>query len=60
MSLLSNKDRKLALEALEYYSGHLNTLSQDYPFIKDKIGEVRTLINWIKLEEFKNKAENEN
>jgi hypothetical protein len=59
MSLLSNKDRKLAIEALEHYNGHLATLSYDYPFVKEKIGQVTTLINWIKLEEFKNKSEDE-
>jgi hypothetical protein len=54
MSLLSNQDRKLTLEALEHYYGHLMQLSLDYPFQESKISELKTLINWIKLEKYKN------
>jgi len=45
MSLLSKRDRELTIRALEYYNS----------FVKndgDKT-EINTLINWIKLEQYK-------
>jgi hypothetical protein len=47
MSLISQKDRKLAIEALESYAYKFD-LSQE------KRMELNALINWIKLEIYKN------
>lgn len=46
MSLLSQKDRKLSIKALEHYSSFVEKE-------EDKM-ELNALINWIKLEHFKN------
>lgn len=46
MSLISQKDRKLAIEALESYK------NSDLP--QEKRMELNALINWIKLEVYKN------
>jgi lipase chaperone LimK len=67
MSLLSQKDRKLVIEALEYYRDdtlrkeeafkELKEVYQDLPEVKVNnsfIMELNALINWIKLEHFKN------
>ena len=47
MSLISQRDRELAIRALEYY----NSFVTDQ---KDK-SELYALINWLKLEYEKNK-----
>jgi hypothetical protein len=47
MSLLSQRDREIAISALEEY---LKTNQTEYPQ-----KEINTLINWIKLEYSKNK-----
>jgi hypothetical protein len=47
MSLISQKDRKLAIQALESYAYKL-----DLP--QEKRMELNALINWIKLEVYKN------
>jgi hypothetical protein len=47
MSLLSQRDREIAISALEQ---NLKTDQTEYPQ-----KEVNTLINWIKLEYYKNK-----
>jgi hypothetical protein len=46
MSLISQRDREVAVKALEYYSS----------FVKDETDkmELNALINWIKLEITKN------
>ncbi len=46
MSLVSQKDRKLAIEALEFYE------NSDLP--QEKRMELNALINWLKLELYKN------
>jgi hypothetical protein len=50
MSLISQTDRQMAIEALEFYIMHLK---------KDNCTEAsitafQTLLNWIELEHFKN------
>ena len=45
MSLLSKRDRELTVRALEYYNSFVKNDS-------DK-AEINTLINWIKLEQYK-------
>lgn len=62
MSLISQKDRKLAIEALEYYRD--DTLRRDQAFKDLGVSDVQlndafmmqlnSLINWIKLEYQKN------
>jgi hypothetical protein len=49
MSLISQKDRDLAIEALDFY---LFNKSSD--FSEEKRMEVNALINWIRLEYQKN------
>ena len=46
MSLISQRDREVAIKALEHYSSS----------IQDEIDkmELNALINWVKLEHFKN------
>jgi len=45
MSLLSQKDRQLALKALEYYGSFIKNPDDKF--------ELDALTNWIKLEIFK-------
>jgi hypothetical protein len=62
MSLISQRDRQLAIEALEYYRD--DTLRRDQAFkdlgvsdvqLNDTfIMELNALINWVKLEYSKN------
>ncbi len=62
MSLISQKDRKLAIEALEYYRD--DTLRRDQAYRDLGVSDVQlndafmmqlnSLINWIKLEYQKN------
>jgi hypothetical protein len=62
MSLISQRDRQLAIEALEHYKTQipltisLGELPSDTIIKQDeqKIMEVNALINWIKLEYNKN------
>jgi hypothetical protein len=61
MSLISQRDRKLAIEALEYYKTAIPLiinfeLPSDIVIKQDeqKMMEVNALINWIKLEHYKN------
>lgn len=50
MSLLSQQDRKMVQEALEYYVLSLKT----YPkHDENKLAQFSTLLNWIKLEHYK-------
>ena len=67
MSLISQRDRQLAIEALEYYRNdtlmkeqafkELKEVHQDLPDVEVNdafMMELNALINWIKLEYFKN------
>ena len=62
MSLISQRDRKLAIEALEHYKTtitliiNFGELPSDIAIKQDeqKMMEVNALINWIKLEHYKN------
>jgi hypothetical protein len=49
MSLISQKDRDLAVEALDFYF-----FNKQFDFTEEKRMEVNALINWIKLEYQKN------
>jgi len=49
MSLISQKDRKVAVEALDFYLFNKGT-----DFSQEKRMEVNALLNWIKLEIAKN------
>jgi hypothetical protein len=48
MSLISQMDRDLAIEALDFY-----LFSKGNDFTEAKRAEVNALLNWIKLEYFK-------
>ena len=62
MSLISQRDRQIAIEALEYYRD--DTLRKEEAFKELGVTDVQlndafmmelnALINWIKLEYFKN------
>jgi hypothetical protein len=49
MSLISQKDRQLAIEALECYRKVKNALNDE----QQSVMELNALINWIKLEYYK-------
>jgi len=48
MSLISQQDRTLAIEALDFY-----LFSKGTDFTEAKRAEVNALLNWIKLEKTK-------
>jgi hypothetical protein len=50
MSLLSQKDREMAIEALEFYVAHLKEI-QSTPAA---ISSFSSLLAWVELEHFKN------
>jgi hypothetical protein len=50
MSLLSQMDREMVIEALEYYVQRL----KDANCTQASINAFTTLLNWIELEHFKN------
>jgi hypothetical protein len=62
MSLISQRDREVAIEALEHYKTtipltiSIGELPSDTIIKQDeqKMMEVNALLNWIKLEYFKN------
>ena len=66
MSLISQRDRQLAIEALEYYREDTLMKEQAFKDLKEPFDlpdvkvndafmmELNALINWIKLEYFKN------
>jgi hypothetical protein len=49
MSLISQKDRKLAIEALDFY-----LFNKKFDFAEEKRMELNALLNWIKIEYNKN------
>ncbi len=49
MSLISQRDRQVAIEALDYY-----IFNKGNDFSEEKRMEVNALLNWIKLEQSKN------
>jgi hypothetical protein len=49
MSLISQQDRELAIEALDFY-----LFNKGNYFTETKRAEVNALLNWIKLEKTKN------
>ena len=62
MSLISQRDRKLAVEALEYYRDDALRKEEafkelgvtDVQLNNSFMMELNALINWIKLEHYKN------
>ena len=51
MSLISPKDRAMVIEALEYYVLSLKTYHTPN---QEKIFQFNALLNWIRLEDYKN------
>jgi hypothetical protein len=49
MSLISQRDRELAIEALDFY-----LFNKGNDFTEEKIAETNALLNWIKLQYNKN------
>ena len=65
MSLISQRDREVALTAINHYVDYLTSEIEfyereemlddtDYQDHKSELPEVYALLNWIKLEYFKN------
>ncbi len=54
MSLLSQTDRQMVIEALEYYVHHL----KEDNCTQASINAYQTLLNWIELEYFKHEDDN--
>jgi hypothetical protein len=50
MSLISQQDREMVVEALEYYVLSLKTYHTPN---EEKIFQYNALLNWIRLERFK-------
>ena len=50
MSLLSQQDRQMVIESLEYYLYHL----KEDNCTQASINAFQTLLNWIELEHYKN------
>ena len=48
MSLISQKDRDLTIESIEFY-----LFSKGQDMTESKRGELNALLNWIKLENYK-------
>lgn len=53
MSLISQKDRKNAIQAIDFY-----LFSKGIDFSEEKRSEFNALLNWIKLEYAKNENNN--
>jgi hypothetical protein len=49
MSLISQQDRKTAIEALDFY-----LFNKGLDMSEEKKMELNALLNWIKLEHYKN------
>lgn len=49
MSLISQRDREVAIEALDFY-----IFNKGNDFTEEKRMEVNALLNWVKLEYTKN------
>lgn len=49
MSLISQKDRDLTIEAIDFY-----LFSKGIDMTEQKRAELNALLNWIKLENYKN------
>jgi len=54
MSLISQRDREVVIESLDFY-----LFSKGVDFSEEKRMEINALLNWIKLEYFKNETESE-
>ena len=65
MSLISQRDREVAMTAINHYVDYLTSEIEfyereemlddtDYQDHKSELSEVYALLNWIKLEYFKN------
>ena len=52
MSLISQQDREMVIEALEYYVQKL----KDDNCALDSVTSFQTLLNWIQLEHFKHET----
>ena len=54
MSLISQRDREVAAEAIDFY-----IFSKGNDFTLEKRMELNALLNWIKLEHFKHETRSE-
>jgi len=56
MSLISQRDREIAISALENY---VMKLRLESPFDDSRVMETNALLNWVKLEYQKNEVESQ-
>jgi hypothetical protein len=49
MSLISQSDRDLAIESIDFY-----LFNKKFDLTEEKIMQLNALLNWIKLEKYKN------
>jgi len=54
MSLISQRDREVAIESLDFY-----IFSKGVDMSEEKRMEINALLNWIKLEHFKHETGSE-
>ena len=58
MSLISQQDKELAIEALKFYSQKIDQNIFDEPnkrkMLQNKKNQIMTLLKWIELEHYKN------
>ena len=53
MSLISQKDREVAIAALEKYAAEAGTTEYYLGTPKHSVAEINALLNWVKLEYYK-------
>ena len=53
MSLISQRDREVAIAALEHYASEAGTTEYYLGTPKHSVAEINALLNWIRLEYFK-------
>lgn len=53
MSLISQRDREVAIKALEKYAAEAETAEFYLGKLHHSASEIHALLNWIKLEYFK-------
>lgn len=53
MSLISQRDREVAIKALENYAAEAGTTEYYLGTPTHSVAEINALLNWIKLEHYK-------
>ena len=56
MSLISQRDREVAIKALEMYAAEAGTTEYYLGTPTHSVAEINALLNWIKLEHYKHES----